>query len=225
MSCLIFKFCGDFYSSYVFTVVYCICHLPMSLIDWISPYHIMSIVMCNVCVTYHNMLQYFLSISVPYRSMYLCTSIIYSSAQQTATHWISLFVPKFQLVHLPLSVCYLLMAYFLVAILLCLQKDISVFLKPFNELTPCHIHLLYLWQASSTLAHHLLFYQIIDVSYHIQRSNIICVMLFMPLDFSRIYSNHASTSSISFASCTGVSIQFGGMWLYIQGSSVLQRIF
>ena len=57
------------------------------------------------------------------------------------------------------------------------------------------------------------------------RSNIICVMLFMPLDFSRIYSNHVFTSSISFASCTGVSIQFGGMWLYIQGSSVLRRIF
>ena len=88
------------------------------------------------------MLQYFSSTFIHYRSMYLCTSIIHSSVQQTATHWISLFVPKFQLVLLSLSVCYPQMANLLVAIVLCLQNDISMFLKPLNQLRLCHIHIL-----------------------------------------------------------------------------------
>ena len=167
MSCPIFKFCGNFYSSYVSSAVSttendsvfilattetCICMSNFILylssiyvldrLDKSIPYHEYSYVQCLCYISQY--VAIFLCISVTYRSMYLCTSIIYSPAQQTATHWMSLFVPKFQLVPLPLSVCYLLMANFLVAILLCLQNDISVFLKPFNELGPCHIHLLYL---------------------------------------------------------------------------------
>jgi hypothetical protein len=97
-----FKFCGNFYSSYVSSAlsitknhsvfilattetcmngfilylssIYILDQLQKSI-----PYHVYSCVQ-YVCYI-SRYVAIFLCISVPYRSMYLCTSIIYSSAQ------------------------------------------------------------------------------------------------------------------------------------------------